>query len=179
MPEKNFITCFEPDVEWRYVVGHPSYAVTVDGRVLSAKRARGRDRFRYMTPTPNKRGYLKVTLDRETRHIHRLVLEAFVGPCPEGMEGCHNNGDNSDNNLSNLRWDTHSANSLDKNTHGTQCIVKVGEENPRAILTERDVVQIKLRLATGEEYLLIAADYHVGVGAIGAIKLGKNWAHVL
>lgn len=50
--------------------------------------------------------------------IHRLVLEAFVGPCPTGMEGCHNNGDPTDNRLANLRWDTHAENQRDILRHG-------------------------------------------------------------
>lgn len=45
--------------------------------------------------------------------IHRLVLEAFVGPRPLGMWACHANDDGRDNRLENLRWDTPSANSLD------------------------------------------------------------------
>lgn len=53
-----------------------------------------------------------------TRPVHRLVLEAFVGPCPDGMEGCHSNGDTSDNRLVNLRWDTKSANMQDCLAHG-------------------------------------------------------------
>lgn len=51
--------------------------------------------------------------------VHRLVLEAFVGPCPEGMEACHNNGDRSDNRLENLRWDTHENNTSERAIHGT------------------------------------------------------------
>lgn len=46
-------------------------------------------------------------------------MEAFVGPCPEGMEVCHNNGDCTDNRLENLRYDTKSANMLDRVRHGT------------------------------------------------------------
>jgi hypothetical protein len=45
--------------------------------------------------------------------IHRLVLEAFVGPCPPGLECCHNDGDRSNAALANLRWDTRSSNTLD------------------------------------------------------------------
>ena len=36
--------------------------------------------------------------------IHRLVLEAFVGPCPHGCEADHINCDPHDNRLENLRW---------------------------------------------------------------------------
>lgn len=46
-------------------------------------------------------------------YVHRLVLEAFVGPCPPGMEACHWNGIPGDNRLHNLRWDTPSANNAD------------------------------------------------------------------
>ena len=53
------------------------------------------------------------------RYTHRLVLEAFVGQCPDGMECAHENGDSTDNRLSNLSWKTPSANNLDKQRHGT------------------------------------------------------------
>jgi hypothetical protein len=53
-----------------------------------------------------------------TRKVHRLVLETFVGPCPDGMECCHNNGDPADNRLENLRWDTLSSNAYDRVEHG-------------------------------------------------------------
>lgn len=51
--------------------------------------------------------------------IHRLVLMTFVGPCPEGMEACHLDGDVLNNGVENLRWDTHESNMGDKKEHGT------------------------------------------------------------
>lgn len=51
--------------------------------------------------------------------VHRLVLEAFIGPCPDGMVGCHTDGDPLNNRLDNLRWDTPSNNNRDKRAHGT------------------------------------------------------------
>lgn len=54
-----------------------------------------------------------------TKTVHRIVLEAWVGPCPDGLEGCHNDGNAANNALSNLRWDTHANNELDKRKHGT------------------------------------------------------------
>jgi hypothetical protein len=60
-------------------------------------------------------------MDGQARHhlIYRLALEAFIGPCPPGMEGCHNNGDAADDRLENLRWDTKSSNARDSVWHGT------------------------------------------------------------
>lgn len=69
--------------------------------------------------------YYSVGLSRhgkKSRHsVHRLVLQAFVGPCPDGMEACHNNGDYTDNRLANLRWDTKAENGADKIQHRTHC----------------------------------------------------------
>lgn len=79
-----------------------------------------------LVPHPCKEGsppYLVVRLSKngwgENGLVHRLVLEAFVGPCPEGQEGCHNNGDVLNCRLTNLRWDTKSSNNLDRVKHGT------------------------------------------------------------
>src|SRR5262245_15574121 len=42
----------------------------------------------------------------EQRSVHHLVLEAFVGPRPSGMEARHLNDDPSDNRLVNLAYGT-------------------------------------------------------------------------
>jgi hypothetical protein len=51
--------------------------------------------------------------------VHSLVALAFLGPCPEGLECCHWDGDPGNNRPGNLRWDTSSANLLDRQRHGT------------------------------------------------------------
>jgi hypothetical protein len=67
---------------------------------------------------------LSVVLRRDgkskTLRVHVLVALTFFGERPDGMDVCHNNGDNSDNRIENLRYDTHSANELDKYRHGTR-----------------------------------------------------------
>ena len=57
---------------------------------------------------------LSVNDVQDTRQVHRLVLEAFVGPCPPGMEACHGPAGLMDNSLSNLRWGTWSENAYDR-----------------------------------------------------------------
>jgi hypothetical protein len=55
---------------------------------------------------------------RHTLKVHRLVLEAFIGPRPDGYVCCHANDDPADNRLDNLRWDTCSANTWDAVRNG-------------------------------------------------------------
>jgi hypothetical protein len=95
--------------EWRWVSGYEGiYEVSTEGRVRSHHKS---PRILKPNTTSN---YASVTLYRpgriQTWRVHRLVLETFVGPPPEGTEGCHNNGDKWDNRVENLRWDTHTAN---------------------------------------------------------------------
>lgn len=50
--------------------------------------------------------------------VYLLVAAAFIGPRPDGLEVCHNNGDKSDNRAVNLRYDTRNANGRDALIHG-------------------------------------------------------------
>ncbi|HXS32025.1 MAG TPA: HNH endonuclease, partial [Steroidobacteraceae bacterium] len=79
--------------------------------------------------TPHLSGrYLRVRMSHhgveDERPVHCLVLEAFVGPRPQGLVGCHYDGDVWNNHLSNLRWDTQAANIQDAIRHGTAVLEK-------------------------------------------------------
>lgn len=117
---------------WRPVPGyHGFYEVSDHGRVRGLPRVvahsiPGRTRSapgKVLDQETDKKGRKIVRLSRDgkprRRRVHTLVLEAFVGPCPAGMEGCHNNGDPTDNRPGNLRWDTRSSNQADAVAHGT------------------------------------------------------------
>lgn len=113
----------EPSEEWRPVVGWEGlYEVSDQGRVRSLDRvvAFGAQqrlvRGRILKGGKTVNGVPFVVLsngEHVNRSRHRLVLEAFVGPCPPGMEACHWNDIKTDNRLANLRWDTHAANGRD------------------------------------------------------------------
>lgn len=116
---------------WRPVVGFEGlYEVSDHGRVRSVERfVRGKAGVRsprvsrVLALSANTHGYLHVSLSREnkrrTAYVHGLVLQAFVGPRPEGLEACHQDGDKTNNAIGNLRWDTRSQNALDRVRHGT------------------------------------------------------------
>lgn len=116
---------------WLPVIGFEGYYEVSDhGRVRSLDRViidcrgrRRRLRSWVLSPRSDEDGRLRVELSVDGVHytqlVHHLVLTAFVGPRPPGLVGCHWDGNNQHNHLSNLRWDTHLANSDDQRRHGT------------------------------------------------------------
>lgn len=117
-----------PEV-WRPVVGYEdSYEVSDHGRVRSiarsittsdgtVKRLQGK--------------ILKAAMNRRHRHValcdgdggksyrvHRLVLAAFVGPLPDGLEVRHLDDDPNNNHRTNLVYGTRSENMRDRVVNG-------------------------------------------------------------
>lgn len=121
-------------------------------------------------------GHLCVTLGVDGKrfkvHVARLVLLAFDGPPPPGMEACHGDGDASNNRPGNLRWDTHEANNADRKAHGRYA---VGVEHHGTSLTEQNVIAIRASSSTCRE---LASQFNVGTSTISRIRNRKVWAHV-
>ena len=109
------------------------------------------------------------------RNIHQLILETFVGPCPEGLEACHNDGNAENNALDNLRWDTKKSNQADRVAHGTDCR---GSKSPNAMIDESIAAQIKRRLADGLSRKMVAAELNVSIHIVADIKRNRAWRHV-
>lgn len=111
--------------EWRAVPGHPAYEVSNVGRVRSIDRpmlvrhpTRGfvlrHKRGQILRPGTLKSGHQFVVLSGGAgRLVHALVLLAFVGPRPEGMECCHWDDNPKNNSVDNLRWGTRAENVAD------------------------------------------------------------------
>src|SRR6266700_5008781 len=138
---------------WKWVIGfRKKYKVSNFGRVKSVKRmiAGGNGGWRIskskiMDTSPGWYGHLLVGLSKQGTHytklVHRLVLEAFVGPCPEGMECRHfPDRDPTNNRLDNLSWDTEQVNQLDRIEHGTDVR---GEKHPGHKLSTEEVSRIR------------------------------------
>lgn len=128
-------------------------------------------------------GHLEVNLGSKNRHksVHRLVLETYVGSCPEGMECRHLNGISDDNRLENLCWDTKSNNIKDNYKHGKLFGFNGtnGESHPNSKLSLVDIRMIiyawGTKLFTQQE---IANIYNVTKSNIQDIIYKKTWKHI-
>lgn len=176
---------------WKSVVGFDGlYEISDHGGVRSVDRViRRYTRFSKIVPVSRRGvpiasravagGYRMVNLSRDNIIswilVHRAVLSAFIGPCPEGLEGCHDDGDRANNRLDNLRWDTHVANLEDRDAHGTTA---KGSTQGGALLTELQVVAIRTLDPCRGLAKKIALLLNVKERTIKSVLWGESWTHV-
>jgi HNH endonuclease/NUMOD4 motif len=167
--------------EWRPITGlEGRYEVSDRGRVRSLRNNRGRPRtIPYVRRLHRGAGgYAEIIVLVAGRSVHflvhRLVLEAFDCPCPDGMECAHLNGDKNDNHLGNLRWATPKENAADRDRHGTTAR---GIRGGQARLTEDQVVEIRRR-APRATVSQLSREYGISCPSINAVIHGRTWRHV-
>lgn len=108
---------------WKDIPGYPGYQASnlgniksLDRYVVSTNPKTGEKINRFFKEAIKDqcytRGYLKVTIDNDTRSVHRLVSLAFMGTPPTDKHQVnHKNGIKDDNRIENLEWVTQSENS--------------------------------------------------------------------
>lgn len=115
---------------WRPIAGFTDlYEVSDQGNVRGRERVVGaaNGKTKVIKAKPRQAyqaasGHLYVDLYHAAKRtkfsVHRLVIETFAGPAPDGTECCHRNGDPTDNRAENLYWGTRSDNLHDAVKHG-------------------------------------------------------------
>lgn len=177
-------------VEYRYVPAFAGYRVGDDGSAWSCWMQAGLGvgkgsrwvmggTWHRLRATPRE-GYPSVTLRRDnkshSRCVHQLVMLAFVGPCPDGMEVAHENGTRLDPRLANLSYKTFRENQRDSYRHGTRTL---GEKSPNAKATTEVVLAIRAEFSTGRFTKLdLARKYGLSRTQTRDIITRKSWAHV-
>lgn len=172
--------------EWRDIPGFEgAYQVSSIGRVRSLDRrvpySDGRkriDRGKILSPGKTPQGYSHVYLgQRVDRTVHSLVMLAFTGPYPDGMEINHKDGNPANNRLDNLEYVTHSQNLLHEiRVLGGKRVSRRGGESHLAKLTEEQVKAIRAE-REGAKTLLrdLAEKYGVHRKTIGRIVRRASW----
>ena len=95
---------------WKSVNGYADYEISSCGRVRNATTER--------MLKPSDSGYQVINLRKngksKTHYVHRLVAEAFVDNPAEKRCVDHIDGNRTNNNCENLRYATHSENSMNQ-----------------------------------------------------------------
>lgn len=159
--------------EWKKIRSEPGYEASSHGRIRSTPQASKCGDFYILTQNYT-RGYPYCSLGPVRRRVNRLVCEAFHGPAPnEDDEAAHLDNDKTNNAPSNLAWKSSLANKADQPNK------QKGTNNPRAILTEADVAQIRGLRKLGYSYGYINKIYSsVSKSTIAYVCKGKSWSHV-
>lgn len=106
-------------------------------------------------------------------YVHRAVCELFNGPCPEGFQCRHLDGDIENNAAANLAWGSAKENNTDKRRHGT---LNLGEANPMSKLTKEAVRKMRdMREKTGDPYSKIAKVFGVSTMTAHRAINRRSW----
>lgn len=155
------------DEIFKPIPGFPDYEVSNMGAVRSLKRRAAR----ILKTPPDNKGYQQVVLCHNGHSVHTrvhvLVMLAFVGPRPDGLEICHNDGIPGNNQLLNLRYDTHSANMQDCIAQGKIASLDLGQAK-----------RIRDDRFNGMTLDALAGKYKTTVSIIrGVVQRGRYYAH--
>ena len=178
--------------EWRPVVGWEGlYEVSSWGNVNTVEhRAPSRGGVGFKTVPGMRRktqlnahGYPVVCLRRgkfvQLRTVHRMVVEAFIGPIAVGMNTNHLDGVRSNNHLRNLEICTASENHL----HRCRVMGRGrGETHNLALLNDAKVIAIRAEYALRDRDYGACANlgrkYGVSAAVIGRAVRRETWQHV-
>lgn len=157
-------------VEIRDIVGYVGlYGAGDDGGIYRMDGARPRK----LSPANTGSGYKSITFCkngiRKTGSVHRLVCEAFYGPCPSwASEVRHLDGDATNNDPCNLDWGTQQQNWGDKRALGHS----IHSNHHAAILGPGDVAMIR---SSREPATVLARRLGVSDTAVRSVRQGKTW----
>ena len=123
-----------------------------------------------LSPQPNGKGYLRVSIGGKLMFVHRLVAEKYV-PNPEGKEQVnHKDGNKLNNHADNLEWVSNQEN----RTHAVEHKLHLqGKDCPYSKLTLEDVEYIRMHDALSSTYL--ADKFGVSRATINDVKKYRTW----
>jgi len=167
-----------PGEVWKTLEDFPAYFFSSHGRIISVKRGYPKLRVPQLMP----HGHYSIRMARGYKNpsnnlVHRIILEAFKGRCPEGKECSHQDGNGLNNHIDNLERETHQENMDKRPGHGW---IFNGEGNHQSRLTEKEVLEIR-ESYPGKIYGVIvklAKIYGVHAVTIWDVVHRRTWKHI-
>jgi hypothetical protein len=170
---------------WKSVPYQPfnkKYLISSFGRVKPIKKSKySKAKGRHLKPGVGARGYSHVAMYHNGLHrqafIHRMVALAFLDNPPKGKTlVCHLNDNKLDNRTDNLVWGDPYDNMRHMVEHRRSL---VGSQNPRALLSDVEVLTIRRLYIEGSySQIELAATYGVDQTQISRVILRKAWKHI-
>lgn len=167
------------------IPGYEGYVASSNGTIWTRRHGNGKPGtapLRQVNGSVLSNGYRRVWLSatRGERampcYVHRLVLLAFAGGCPRGMETRHLDGNRGNNSLENLCWGTPAENFSDKVRHGTS--PRGNQLAPNVKLSPEEVRAIRQDAASGCSQRQLATRFGVSKQCVQHIVHRRNWAYL-
>jgi hypothetical protein len=161
------------DVAFKLITGFPDYCVGTNGSIWSRRRQAS---WMKLTPFLDKDGRPRVELcsgtKRRTFYVSSIVLEAFVGPRPDGFQACHfPDRTVTNNSASNLMWGSRATNHSHRIIHGTMSC--------KSTLNEADVIEIRRLAISGTSAKSIAQEFGISYTSAKRVIRRHHWKHVI
>ena len=146
------------------------YLIKEDGSILNKD---GTVKTLKVTP----KGYLHSSFyynGKLTTHlIHRLVAEAYYGPCPKGLEVDHKDNDRQNNHKDNLRYVTKAVNNQKSYTSGNRDVS--GENNANSKYSEEEIHNLIRLRNQGFSYGKLVAMTGINKGTVAKVAKGHHY----
>jgi len=141
-------------------------------------------------------GYGAAYVDGRQQVAHRVAYEIVKGPIPAGMYVCHRCDNPPCINPDHLWLGSHRENMHDAIRKGRSSkppvhvggehwrlkyphMVEHGEDNPNAIMTDEQVIQMRKDYVSGHPLDAICARYEINRSTMHDYTSGRSWKHLL
>ena len=171
--------------KWLPAVGYEGfYEVSDWGRVRSVARAGGNKRGqrgthgKLLCPEKIWTGYLRVQLNRKHFYVHRLVMEAFIGPLPVGQEVEHVDGDRAHNSIQNLCYLSKSENinaAIRRRGNWAKWHYNTwGEKHHKSKVSNKNITEIRRLVIEGMTQRKVSELFGIGTSQVSRIVRNQS-----
>lgn len=176
-------------VDVRHCDSFPGYSADELGNIYSHRRRRSLkgsiggsvayidySHRKKLSPATTKKGYLQVSIKtpkgKRPIGVHRLVADAFLGPCPDGHHVRHLDDSPQRNVPSNLAYGTATDNASDRKRLGNYTS---GGSHHNAKLTNGQAREIREKRRLGVKVKELSQEYGVSISTIESIIYRKSY----